>query len=153
MLIGVGRRASCSYALNIIYREGFIKNRYIGRTFIMPGQALRRDSVRRKLNPMKMEFAGKCVLLVDDSIVRGTTATEIISMVRECGAKKVYMASCAPPIRYPNVYGIDMPAARELVASDRCEREVAAELGTDGLVFQACAAREAGGAARRARAR
>ncbi|KAL7748109.1 amidophosphoribosyltransferase [Sorochytrium milnesiophthora] len=124
------------FRLGIPYREGLIKNRYIGRTFIMPGQSLRAKSVRRKLNPMALEFAGKNVLLVDDSIVRGTTSREIISMVREAGAKKVYFASCAPPIRYPNVYGIDMPTATELVAHDRSEAQVAATIGADRVIYQ-----------------
>ncbi|KAJ3132843.1 amidophosphoribosyltransferase [Physocladia obscura] len=125
-----------SYRLNKLYREGFIKNRYIGRTFIMPGQSLREKSVRRKLNPMGMEFAGKNVLIVDDSIVRGTTSREIVSMARESGAKKVYFASCAPPIRFPNVYGIDMPTRSELIAYGRTEKEVAEELGADEVFFQ-----------------
>lgn len=125
----------CAHKLNILYREGFIKNRYIGRTFIMPGQALRRKAVRRKLNAMNMEFAGKNVLLVDDSIVRGTTSKEIIVMAREAGAKKVFFASCSPPIRYPNVYGIDMPSADELVAHSRTEEQVAKEIGADAVVY------------------
>ena len=100
-----------AYHLGVKFREGFIKNRYIGRTFIMPGQAIRKKSVRRKLNPIPLEFRGKNVLIVDDSIVRGTTSKEIIRMAREAGANKVYFASAAPPIRFPNVYGIDMPAA------------------------------------------
>ncbi|KAJ3228017.1 amidophosphoribosyltransferase [Clydaea vesicula] len=123
-------------ALNIVYREGFIKNRYIGRTFIMPGQSLRKKSVRRKLNPMPMEFNGKNVLIVDDSIVRGTTSREIVQMARESGAKKVYFASCAPPIKYPNVYGIDMPTRHELVAYNRTENEIAVEIGADEVIFQ-----------------
>ncbi|KAJ1660048.1 amidophosphoribosyltransferase [Dispira simplex] len=125
-----------SYRLNILYREGFIKNRYIGRTFIMPGQEMRRKSVRRKLNAMALEFAGKNVLLVDDSIVRGTTSREIVQMARDAGAKKVYFASCAPPIRYPNVYGIDMPSARELVAYQRSEEQVAEVINADRMIFQ-----------------
>ncbi|KAI9337025.1 phosphoribosyltransferase-like protein [Zopfochytrium polystomum] len=125
-----------SYKLNTLYREGFIKNRYIGRTFIMPGQTLRVKSVRRKLNPMPMEFAGKNVLIVDDSIVRGTTSREIVQMARESGAKKVYFASCAPPIRYPNVYGIDMPTRQELIAHNRSEEEIAKEIGADQVIFQ-----------------
>ncbi|KAJ3069594.1 amidophosphoribosyltransferase, partial [Podochytrium sp. JEL0797] len=125
-----------SYRLNKLYREGFIKNRYIGRTFIMPGQELRVKSVRRKLNPMQMEFAGKNVLIVDDSIVRGTTSREIVTMARESGAKKVYFASCAPPIRFPNVYGIDMPTRQELIAYNKTEKEVAVELGADEVIFQ-----------------
>jgi amidophosphoribosyltransferase len=122
--------------LGLPYREGFIKNRYIGRTFIMPGQAIRRKSVRQKLNPIGMEFAGKVVLLVDDSIVRGTTSREIVQMARESGARKVYFASAAPPVRYPNVYGIDMPTPRELVANGRTEAEIAREVGCDLLIYQ-----------------
>eukprot|EP00128_Syssomonas_multiformis_P002899 Colp12_sorted_trinity150504_noHs@29069 len=125
-----------SHVLGKLYREGFIKNRYVGRTFIMPGQTLRRKSVRRKLNAMPQEFNGKNVLLVDDSIVRGTTSQEIIAMAREAGAKKVYIASCAPAIRYPNVYGIDMPAADELVAYRRTEKEVAGVIGADVVIYQ-----------------
>lgn len=125
-----------SYHLNIVYREGFIKNRYIGRTFIMPGQEMRIKSVRRKLNPMPMEFSGKNVLLVDDSIVRGTTSKEIVSMAKECGANKVYFASCAPAIRYPNVYGIDMPTSSELVAHQKSDEEIAAYIGADKLIYQ-----------------
>lgn len=125
-----------SYNLGIKYREGFIKNRYIGRTFIMPGQTMRRQNVRRKLNPMAMEFAGKNVLLVDDSIVRGTTSREIIQMARDAGAKKVYFASCAPPIRFPNVYGIDMPTAAELVAYRRTDEQVAQAIGADRVFYQ-----------------
>ncbi|KAJ3130162.1 amidophosphoribosyltransferase [Nowakowskiella sp. JEL0407] len=125
-----------SYRLNVVYREGFIKNRYVGRTFIMPGQSLRQKSVRRKLNPMPMEFANKVVLIVDDSIVRGTTSKEIVQMARDSGAKKVYFASCAPPIRFPNVYGIDMPTRQELVAFNRTEEEVAEVLGADEVIFQ-----------------
>lgn len=125
-----------SYELGLKYREGFIKNRYIGRTFIMPGQAQRRHSVRQKLNPIELEFKGKNVLLVDDSIVRGNTSTQIIQMAREAGAKKVYFASAAPPVRYPNVYGIDMPDAHELVAAGRNEREICKEIGADRLVYQ-----------------
>jgi amidophosphoribosyltransferase len=125
-----------SYALGVKYREGFIKNRYIGRTFIMPGQAERKKSVRAKLNAIDVEFKGKNVLLVDDSIVRGTTSAQIIQMAREAGARKVYFASAAPPVRYPNVYGIDMPAASELVASGRTEDEVCRLIGADGLIYQ-----------------
>lgn len=125
----------CAYKLGISYREGFIKNRYIGRTFIMPGQALRKKAVRRKLNAMHSEFTGKNVLLVDDSIVRGTTSKEIILMAREAGAKKVFFASCSPPIRYPNVYGIDMPSAEELIAHSRTEEEIAKEIGADAVIY------------------
>lgn len=122
--------------LGIGYAEGFIKNRYIGRTFIMPGQKVRKRSVRQKLNAIDLEFRKKNVLLVDDSIVRGTTSQQIIQMARDAGAHRVYFASAAPPVRYPNVYGIDMPAASELIAHGRTEDEVARELGTDGLIFQ-----------------
>lgn len=122
--------------LDVKYREGFIKNRYIGRTFIMPGQQQRKKSVRQKLNPIDLEFHGKNVLLVDDSIVRGTTSQEIIQMARDAGANKVYFASAAPPVRYPNVYGIDMPTARELIAHDRSEEEIAELIGADRLIYQ-----------------
>jgi amidophosphoribosyltransferase len=122
--------------LGLTYREGFVKNRYIGRTFIMPGQALRKKSVRQKLNPIGMEFKDKVVLLVDDSIVRGTTSREIVQMAREAGAKKVYFASASPPVRYPNVYGIDMPNQRELVATGRTEAEIAREISADLLIYQ-----------------
>jgi amidophosphoribosyltransferase len=122
--------------LRVKYREGFIKNRYIGRTFIMPGQKLRQQSVRRKLNPIDLEFKGKNVLLVDDSIVRGTTSKQIIQMARDAGAKKVYFASASPPVRYPYVYGIDMPAANELIAHGRSEAEVQSLLGADWLIYQ-----------------
>jgi amidophosphoribosyltransferase len=125
-----------AFKLNIHFREGFVKNRYIGRTFIMPGQEARKKSVRRKLNPMAMEFSGKNVLLVDDSIVRGTTSTEIVQMARESGASKVYFASAAPPLRYPNVYGIDMPTSKELVAFNRTDEEVAKEIGADAVIYQ-----------------
>ncbi|MCP4492839.1 MAG: amidophosphoribosyltransferase [Gammaproteobacteria bacterium] len=125
-----------AYHLGVKFREGFIKNRYIGRTFIMPGQKMRKRSVRRKLNPIDIEFKGKNVLLVDDSIVRGTTSQQIIKMAREAGANKVYIASAAPPVRYPNVYGIDMPAAEELVAYERSEAEVAEFIGADRLFYQ-----------------
>ena len=125
-----------AYHLGVKFREGFIKNRYIGRTFIMPGQKMRKKSVRRKLNPIDIEFKGKNVLLVDDSIVRGTTSQQIIQMAREAGAKKVYIASAAPPVRYPNVYGIDMPAANELVAHGRSEDEIAKTIGADWLIYQ-----------------
>src|SRR5258705_9330010 len=122
--------------LNLKYREGFTKNRYIGRTFIMPGQEQREKSVRRKLNAIDLEFRGKNVLLVDDSIVRGTTSAQIIELAREAGARKVYFASAAPPVRFPNVYGIDMPAASELVAAGRTDDEVAKLIGADWLVYQ-----------------
>jgi amidophosphoribosyltransferase len=122
--------------LNIPYRDALVRNRYVGRTFIMPGQAQRRKSIRRKLNPIPQAFQGKNVLLVDDSIVRGTTIREIIAMVREQGAKKVYVCSAAPPVRYPNVYGIDMPARSELIASGRDVRQLARDIGADELIFQ-----------------
>lgn len=125
-----------AFHLGVKFREGFIKNRYIGRTFIMPGQTMRKKSVRRKLNPIDIEFKGKNVLLVDDSIVRGTTSKQIIQMAREAGARKVYIASAAPPVRYPNVYGIDMPAANELVAHGRSEAEIAEFIGADWLIYQ-----------------
>lgn len=125
-----------AYFLGRPYREGFIKNRYIARTFIMPGQETRKKSVRLKLNTIKSEFAGRNVLLVDDSIVRGTTATEIIQMARDAGAKKVYLTSAAPPIRYPNIYGIDIPTRKELVAYEREEDEVAKVIGCDWVVYQ-----------------
>ena len=122
--------------LNVPYREGFVKNRYIGRTFIMPYQEERRKSVRRKLNILDLEFEGKNVLLVDDSIVRGTTSRKIIEMAKEAGAKKVYFASAAPAIKYQNLYGIDMPATSELIAANRTDEEVAREIGADWLVYQ-----------------
>lgn len=125
-----------AYMLGVKYREGFIKNRYIGRTFIMPGQEQRRKSVRQKLSPVELEFQGKNVLLVDDSIVRGTVSKQIIKMARDSGARKVYFASAAPPVRYQNVYGIDMPAAGELIAHGRTEDEVAAAIGADRLFYQ-----------------
>jgi amidophosphoribosyltransferase len=123
-------------ALNLTYREGFIKNRYIGRTFIMPGQALRKKSVRQKLNPIGMEFKDKNVLLVDDSIVRGTTSRQIVQMARDAGANKVYFASAAPPVRFPNVYGIDMPSRDELLATGRTDEEIRLEIGADALIYQ-----------------
>ena len=125
-----------AHRLGVKYREGFIKNRYIGRTFIMPGQEMRRKSVRQKLNAIDLEFRGKNVLLVDDSIVRGTTSRQIIEMAREAGAKRVYFASASPAVRYPNVYGIDMPAASELVASERTDEQVGALIGADWLIYQ-----------------
>ncbi len=121
--------------LKVTYREGFIKNRYIGRTFIMPGQEERKRSVKRKLNPINLEFKGKNVLLVDDSIVRGTTSSQIIKMARDAGAKRVYFASAAPPVRYPNVYGIDMPSPSELVAHNRDSQEICNKIGADKLIY------------------
>jgi amidophosphoribosyltransferase len=118
------------------YREGFVKNRYVGRTFIMPGQAVRKKGVRQKLNAMPQEFRGRNVLLVDDSIVRGTTSKEIVQMAREAGAAKVYMASAAPPVRFPNVYGIDMPTREELIAASRSVEEIRAYIGADALIYQ-----------------
>jgi len=125
-----------AHHLGVKYREGFIKNRYIGRTFIMPGQAERTESVRRKLNAIDLEFRKKNVLLVDDSIVRGTTSRQIIRMAREAGARKVYFASAAPPVRYPNVYGIDMPAASELIANGRTVEQIEELIGADRLIYQ-----------------
>ncbi len=125
-----------AYEMDLKYREGFIKNRYIGRTFIMPGQAQRKKSVRQKLNAIDLEFRGKNVLLVDDSIVRGTTSKQIVQMAREAGANKVYFASAAPPVRYPNVYGIDMPSVNELVANGRTVEQIRDEIGADYLIFQ-----------------
>ncbi len=122
--------------LNVPYREGFIKNRYVGRTFIMPGQEVRRKSVRQKLNAMATEFKGKNVLIVDDSIVRGTTSREIVSMARESGAKGVIFASAAPPVRFPNVYGIDMPTRHELIAHGRSDEEICQAIGADALIYQ-----------------
>ena len=122
--------------LNLPFREGFVKNRYIGRTFIMPGQAMRKKSVRQKLNAIGVEFKGKNVLLVDDSIVRGTTSREIVQMARDAGARKVYFASAAPPVRFPNVYGIDMPSRRELIATGRNDEEICREIGADRLIYQ-----------------
>jgi amidophosphoribosyltransferase len=132
------RPSAMQLALNLglSYREGFVKNRYIGRTFIMPGQKERKKSVRQKLNAVAMEFKGKNVLLVDDSIVRGTTSHEIVMMARESGANRVYFASAAPPVRYPNVYGIDMPTRQELIANGRSDDEIAREIGADALVYQ-----------------
>jgi len=118
------------------YREGFVKNRYVGRTFIMPGQSVRKKSVRQKLNAIGVEFKGRNVLLVDDSIVRGTTSKEIVQMAREAGANKVYMASAAPPVKYPNVYGIDMPTPEELIASGRTMEEIRDFIGADALIYQ-----------------
>jgi amidophosphoribosyltransferase len=133
-----GRTAGMEMAmrLGVKYREGFIKNRYIGRTFIMPGQQSRKKSVRQKLNAIDLEFRGKNVMLVDDSIVRGTTSREIVQMARDAGANKVYFASAAPPIRYQNVYGIDMPATKELIAFQRTEEEVGEAIGADCIVYQ-----------------
>ena len=125
-----------AYNLGVKYREGFIKNRYVGRTFIMPGQEERDNSVRRKLNAIDLEFKGKNVLLVDDSIVRGTTSKQIIKLAREAGARKVYFASAAPPVRYPNVYGIDMPAAKELIANNKSVAEIKEAIGADHLIYQ-----------------
>jgi amidophosphoribosyltransferase len=122
--------------LGLPYREGFVKNRYVGRTFIMPGQGVRKKSVRQKLNVIASEFKGRNVLLVDDSIVRGTTSREIVQMARDAGARKVYLASAAPPVRYPNVYGIDMPTPEELVAHDRTVEEVRIAIGCDALIYQ-----------------
>jgi amidophosphoribosyltransferase len=124
-----------AHLLGIPYREGFVKNRYVGRTFIMPGQGVRKKSVRQKLNVIASEFKGRNVLLVDDSIVRGTTSREIVQMARDAGAKKVYLASAAPPVRYPNVYGIDMPTS-ELVAHNRTVDEIREIIGCDALIYQ-----------------
>jgi amidophosphoribosyltransferase len=118
------------------YREGFVKNRYVGRTFIMPGQGMRKKSVRQKLNAITSEFKGRNVMLVDDSIVRGTTSKEIVQMAREAGARKVFMASAAPPVRFPNVYGIDMPTREELIAHNRTVEEIRAFIGADALIYQ-----------------
>jgi amidophosphoribosyltransferase len=128
--------AQLAQLLGLPYREGFVKNRYVGRTFIMPGQSVRKKSVRQKLNVIASEFKGRNVLLVDDSIVRGTTSREIVQMAREAGARKVYLASAAPPVRYPNVYGIDMPTPEELVAHDRTVEEIRQIIGCDALVYQ-----------------
>ena len=132
------RPSAMQLALNLglSYREGFVKNRYIGRTFIMPGQRERKKSVRQKLNAVAMEFKGKNVLLVDDSIVRGTTSHEIVMMARESGANRVFFASAAPPVRYPNVYGIDIPTRQELIANGRSNEEIAREIGADALIYQ-----------------
>ena len=132
------RVAAYALALNmgLKYREGLVKNNYIGRTFIMPGQQKRKKSVRQKLNAIDLEFKDKNILLVDDSIVRGTTSKEIVQMAREAGAKNVYFASAAPEVLYPNVYGIDMPAVEELIAHDRTLDEICAEIGADKLIFQ-----------------
>ncbi len=125
-----------AHRLGLPYREGFVKNRYVGRTFIMPGQSVRKKSVRQKLNVIVSEFKGRNVLLVDDSIVRGTTSQEIVQMARDAGANKVYLASAAPPVRYPNVYGIDMPTREELVAHGRSVAEIQAVIGCDALIYQ-----------------
>jgi amidophosphoribosyltransferase len=127
---------SLAYGLGVKFREGLVKNRYIGRTFIMPGQSQRKKSVRQKLNTIGLEFQGKNVLLVDDSIVRGTTCQQIIEMARDAGARKVYFASASPPVRYPNVYGIDMPTAEELIAHGHSEDEICKLIGADWLVYQ-----------------
>jgi amidophosphoribosyltransferase len=127
---------SMAHVLGIKFREGLMKNRYIGRTFIMPGQSQRKKSVKQKLNTIPLEFKGKNVMLVDDSIVRGTTCRQIVEMAREAGARKVYFASAAPPVRYPNVYGIDMPSAQELVAHGRSVEEICQLIGADWLVYQ-----------------
>ena len=133
-----GRYAAIQTAarLGVEFREGFVKNRYVGRTFIMPGQAQRKDSVRKKLNPLPDEFSGKTVLLVDDSIVRGNTSRKIVEMARQVGAKKVYFASSAPPLLHPNVYGIDMPARSEYIAHGQSIKEIEKEIGADFLVYQ-----------------
>jgi amidophosphoribosyltransferase len=128
--------AQLAQLLGLPYREGFVKNRYVGRTFIMPGQSVRKKSVRQKLNVIASEFKGRNVLLVDDSIVRGTTSREIVQMARDAGARKVYMASAAPPVRYPNVYGIDMPTSQELVAHNRTVEQIREIIGCDALIYQ-----------------
>ena len=128
--------AQLAQLLGLPYREGFVKNRYVGRTFIMPGQSVRKKSVRQKLTAIASEFKGRNVLLVDDSIVRGTTSKEIVQMARDAGARKVYLASAAPPVRYPNVYGIDMPTSSELVAYDRTVEEIRQIIGCDALIYQ-----------------
>jgi len=122
--------------LGLTYREGFVKNRYVGRTFLMPGQTIRKRSVHQKLNAISLEFKGKNVLIVDDSIVRGTTSREIVQMAREAGANKVFFASSAPPVRFPNVYGIDMPTRTELIATGRTEDEIARHIGADAVIYQ-----------------
>jgi amidophosphoribosyltransferase len=128
--------AQLAQLLGLPYREGFVKNRYVGRTFIMPGQSVRKKSVRQKLNAIASEFKGRNVLLVDDSIVRGTTSHEIVQMARDAGARKVYLASAAPPVRYPNVYGIDMPTSNELVAHNRTVEQIRQIIGCDALIYQ-----------------
>jgi amidophosphoribosyltransferase len=128
--------AQLAQLLGLPYREGFVKNRYVGRTFIMPGQSVRKKSVRQKLNAIASEFKGRNVLLVDDSIVRGTTSHEIVQMARDAGARKVYLASAAPPVRYPNVYGIDMPTSKELVAHNRTVEQIRQIIGCDALIYQ-----------------
>ncbi len=128
--------AQLAQLLGLPYREGFVKNRYVGRTFIMPGQSVRKKSVRQKLNAIASEFKGRNVLLVDDSIVRGTTSHEIVQMARDAGARKVYLASAAPPVRYPNVYGIDMPTSKELVAHNRTVEQIREIIGCDALIYQ-----------------
>ena len=128
--------AQLAQLLGLPYREGFVKNRYVGRTFIMPGQSVRKKSVRQKLNVIASEFKGRNVLLVDDSIVRGTTSREIVQMARDAGARKVYMASAAPPVRFPNVYGIDMPTPEELVAHNRTVEQIRQIIGCDALIYQ-----------------
>ena len=125
-----------AYKLGVKYREGFMKNRYIGRTFIMPGQSLRKRTVKQKLNPIDIEFKNKNVLLVDDSIVRGHTSKRIIQMVKNSGAKKVYFASASPPIRFQNIYGIDMPATKELIAHKRSVNQIKKTIGADELIYQ-----------------
>ena len=133
-----GRIAAMELAmeLGVPFREGFVKNRYIGRTFIMPGQSMRKDSVKKKLNAIEEEFAGKAVLIVDDSIVRGNTSRRIVEMAKEAGARRVFFASSAPPIVHPNVYGIDMPARNEYVAYDRTIEEIREVIGVDWLLYQ-----------------
>lgn len=123
-------------SMGIRYREGLVKNRYIGRTFIMPGQAERQKSVRRKLNAIPLEMKGLNIMLIDDSIVRGNTIQKIVQMCRDAGAKKVYIASASPPVKYPNVYGIDMPTKHELIADGRSTEEIREELGADALIYQ-----------------